>query len=235
MNVQVLAVADHISDKPYHFYDKWFRSITRHGHEPTVLGMGLEWKGLMTKPRTVREWLKSGQCSTDCLIFCDAFDLVFAENPDTIASIWNDMGKPWMIGGERNLFPPGDESKYPKCASTYRFPNSGFIISTPEDMLKVLEHMDLDKIPNDGEDPNNWHPNDQFYFQQAVLDQPIPMRIDTETKFVWNLHGVDLSNFDFGHQKIINRETGTCPMVFHWNGAAKSEGTLEPVLNRLGL
>lgn len=237
MSLQIVSVMNRIPSESYYFHDKFLASLYRHGVTPTILGYETPWGGLMTKPRTLRQWLKEGRCEASCLIVVDAWDLLFGAHPAAMEEQWEDIGKPWLIGGERNLFPAGKESAYPKCASTYRFPNSGFIISSPEDMLKVLEHMNLDSIPDDGVDPNNLNPNDQFYYQQAFLDQPIPMRIDTECQLVWNLCGVDLSNFDFTGELIRNRETDTFPCVFHFNGGAKDspDGMRHKIMEHLKL
>lgn len=242
---QIVTVTNRWPDEVAYFcHREWLKSLQRHNVQPEILGLGMEWKGLMSKPRVLRHWLTAGFCKAGCLIVCDSWDLVFAAHPDAIVAHWEAIGRPWLIGGERSLFPAGDEARYPKCASSHRFPNSGFIISTPGDMLKVLEHMNLDAIPDDGQDPANPCPNDQFYYQQAFLDQPIPMRVDTECQFVWNLCGVDASNLELydvhmsdgpDHKRVFNRETHTFPTCIHFNGGSKTDGLQEPILKHLGL
>jgi hypothetical protein len=239
MTIAIVSVTNRVPTESYYAWTEFHKSIERHGMRPIILGMGAKWSGLMTKPRTLHRWLKDGRCESDCLIVVDSWDLVFTCSPDVIAAQWEGLGKPWMIGGERTLFPSGEEKAYPECASSYRFPNSGFIISTPADMLTVLESMNLDAIPDDYQFPDGsmHHANDQEEYQMAYLKQPVPMRIDTECQFVWNLCGVDLSNFDFTDCGIVNRETGTKPCCLHFNGPAKTEpaGMQEQILHYLGL
>ena len=235
MTFEIVSVVNKEPTADYYCWKEFHASLERFGVKPTILGMGEPWGGLITKPKTLQKYLHDGKCKADCLIVVDAWDLVFTCPPASIVKEWRNLGAPWIIGGERNLFPSGDESVYPECKSTYRFPNSGFIISTPDDMQKVLWDMDLGIIPNDGIDVNNWHPNDQFYYQEEFLLQPVPMRIDTETQFVWNLCGVDESNFDFGGPIPVNRETGKAPCAIHFNGGAKTDGMMDKILTHLGL
>jgi len=245
MTFQVITVTNSIPKEQYYCWAEFFKSLDKFGVKPTILGMGEPWGGLMTKPRTLRKYLRDGKSKAGCLIVVDSWDLVFAKDPAQIAREWRDIGAPWMAGGEKNLFPSGDESAYPSGA--FRFLNSGFIISTPEDMLAVLEDMNLDTIPDDHVDVNgnNVHPNDQEEYQKAFLRQPIPMVIDTEAKFVANLCGVKRENVEYwswenpstGIKAKTIRMTETCnePYALHLNGPAKTDGLQEPILHHLGL
>lgn len=223
MSFEIITVTNRKPTAPYYCYDEFHSSLLKHGVCANVLGFDEPWGGLMTKPKTLLKNLKSRHAASlpDCIMAVDSWDLVFTQSPRRLYDEWADLGRPWMAGAERNLFPPAEESRWPKCGSSYRFLNSGFIISTPDEMIAVLESMDLDNAPNDGEDHADPHPNDQEYYQRAFLKQPVPMRLDTDTRFVWNLHGVDLSNFEFGEGIIRNRETGTAPYCIHFNGNSK--------------
>lgn len=236
MKVEVIAVMNRIPTAAHHFYAQFVASLERFGEKPIILGLNEPWGGLMTKPRKLQKYLQT-ECKADVIMAVDAWDLVFAKCPCVIAHEWLAAGGKWTIGGERNLFPFGDEEAYPKCTSTYRFPNSGFIISTPQDMLAVLDSMDLPSIPDDHVGPNGAaiHPNDQEEYQKAFLKQPILMEIDSDAKYVWNLYGVDESNFDFSQEIPVNRETGYSPGVFHANGPAKDAGPFSKVLKHLNL
>lgn len=237
MNIEIITITNKEPEQDYYCWHEFHKSLERHWFAPKVLGFGQPWGGLMTKPRRLREHLRKGLVKADCLIVCDSWDLVFADSPQVIAEKWDAMGRAWVCGSERNCFPDASlESKHPKCASSYRFLNSGFIVSTQDDMLKVLEHMNLDSIPDDGQDEKNPCPCDQHYYMMEFLNQKIPMYLDTETKFVWNLCGVDSSNFSFEDGgRIINRETNNAPSVFHFNGGSKTDGMMDKILSQLKL
>ena len=235
MNVEVITVVNRWPEADYYCHREFLKSLDRHGVKPTILGFGEPWGGLMTKPRLLKKYLEA-ECDSDVIICADAFDAVFAKSPQVVAEEWLDSGGIWTAGAERTCFPDGSlAKKHPESPSSYRYLNSGFIISKPKDMLAVLESMNLDSIPDDGIDPDNWHPNDQHYYMVEFLKQPIQMNLDTATRFAWNLCGVDGSNFDFTYAIPFNRETQNSPGVFHFNGGSKTDGMQERVLAHLQL
>lgn len=236
MTFEVIAVANKWPEADYYCFSEFIESLEKWGCAPSILGMGEKWGGLMTKPRLLINYLKN-ECKSEAVICVDAFDAVFAKDPQVIVDEWlTASGGKWTAGAERNCFP--DQSladKHPESDSSYRYLNSGFIISTKDDMIAVLESMNLDSIPDDGVDPDNWHPNDQHYYMVEFLKQPVTMGLDTGTRYVWNLCGVDQSNFDFGVDVPINRETSNAPGVYHFNGGSKTDGMQEKILKHLKL
>ncbi len=244
MKTTVVTVSNREPSEPYYRMGAWKASLARFGAEPVVLGMHDAWNGLVSKPRHLLKWLRSGACNSDCLIFTDSWDVLFVKHPDEIAAEWDSIGRPWICGAERALFPPADASVWPVCATPYRFLNSGAIISTPSDMLKVLEAMNPDALPDDHEKPDgsHFHSNDQEWLQQLFLKQPIPMLLDTECRFIWNLCDVPhdralLSDKDTGGRlMVVNRDTGgTHPGILHANGGAKEGPIFLTALRMLGL
>lgn len=235
MTPTILTVTNRWSLEPYHLPGEWRASIERYGITPVILGMGEEWKGLMTKPRKLRQWLRDGKCESECLIVTDAWDLVFAQDPRAIAEQWEAEGRPYVMNAERNCFPRSDwTERFAKGSSTFRFPNSGFIIASPEDHLKVLESMDLDSIPDDGEDPSNPSPNDQEFYSKAFLEQPVRMVLDDFCRYCQTLCGVGEKEIEFNLEGIFNLETKSHPMAFHFNGP-KSLVLIDKVLRYLKL
>lgn len=239
MTVKVVTVTNKRPEQAYYCYDQFFHSVRRFGHDPVVLGMNEEWKGLMTKPRKLLKWLNSGEADNiDCLIIVDCWDLVFIKSPDEIAEKWAEFGSPVIMGAERNLFPSDTkESSYPHCSSSFRFPNSGFIVGTPFCMKKMLEWMDLDSIPDDytKEDGTPHHGNDQLEYQLAFIAQPVPIILDTQARFVINLHSVTMNELILDSDGITVCETGSAPMAAHANGGAKTDGVMDKVLEHLKL
>lgn len=227
MNYSVVSVTNRIPDssEPYYDYPSFMKSLQRFEVEPIILGMSAPWSGLLTKPRTLQRWLKSGQCNAECLLVVDTFDLIFLAHPSQIVDYWKCMGKTFIMGTERDLFPKDlSESDFPKCASSYRFPNSGFIIASPEQMLHVLEAMDLPNLKDDYQNADmSWHHgNDQLEYQRVFLNQPVEMRLDTECRFVWNLCNVGRDEIELlPDGRIKNKETDSLPMVAHFNGGSK--------------
>lgn len=235
MKTTVVTVTNRIPTEPYYRFGAWKDSVQRFGIDPVVLGLDQRWDGLITKPRTLLKWLKNGGADCECLIFMDSWDCLMLEHPESIAERWKDVGAPWICGAERNLFPPADEKPWPACGTPYRFLNSGVILSTPDDMLKVLEAMNPDNLPNDHERPDgsHFHSNDQEWLQQLFLRQPIPMRLDHECKFVWNLCDVPDDQFEMRDGKVFNKETGTYPGICHANGSSKEKPIFLTILDHV--
>ena len=223
---------------PYYWHKEMMSSLKRFGRNPVVLGAQCSWQGLMSKPRLLREYLQKNWQEIDCLIVFDAFDIVWARDPVDVVNEWHEMGRPFIIGGEREIFPPEfKERDFPESSTSYRFPNSGFIICTAPDMVKVLDAMGMDSIPNEvqKEDGGVDHGNDQREYIKLFLKQPVPMRIDTETRFVWNMHEAKPDEFDFSGPVPRNRETGNCPACFHGNGSGKGQDIMGPIVQHLKL
>ncbi len=198
--------------------------------------MSERWDGLVSKPRHLLRWLKHdfSFLDADCLMVVDSWDVLFVKSPDEIAKEWDAIGRPWICGAERNLFPPADTSAWPQCSSPYRFLNSGAIISTPKDMMAVLEAMNPDALPNDHqrEDGSHHHQNDQQDYQQLFLKQPIPMLLDTECRFIWNLCDVHRDSADLLGE-VINLDTKTKPGIIHANGGSKEGEIFLEILKSL--
>ncbi len=237
MKTVVVTVSNRIPTEPYYHFAAFKASLARFGVEPIVLGMSERWDGLVSKPRHLLKWLRGHSDEVDCIMAVDSWDVLFVKPPDDIAKEWDAIGRPWICGAERALFPPADVSVWPQCSSPYRFLNSGAIISTPKDMIAVLEAMNPDALPNDHqkEDGSHHHQNDQQDYQQLFLKQPIPMLLDTECKFIWNLCDVPVTSADFptNGAGVFNVDTQTYPGIIHANGGAKEETIFLEVLRRI--
>lgn len=235
MQPTILTVTNRFSLEDYHLPGEWRASIERYGIKPVILGFGEPWTGLMNKPRKLRQWLRDGNCKTECLIVTDAWDLVFAENPERMVELWEKQERPYVMNAERNCFPRADwTDRFGKASSTFRFPNSGFIMATPEDHLTVLESMNLDAIPDDNQDPENPNPNDQEFYSKAFLEQPVRMIVDDFCWYCQTLCGVGVDELDFSSASIFNKETQSHPMAFHFNGP-KSLELMDKILKHLKL
>jgi hypothetical protein len=266
MSVQVVTVTSRIPDRqrePYYRYNLWHDSLTHLGCEPTVLGMGEHWGGLMTKPRRLRDWLRSGACTADTLIVTDSYDVVFTAPPEEVAAAWHakhvDEYKRSSIlfNAEKGIFPRGElahrfehESSYGQNGtpwfneggqSPWRYLNSGFYIGEPTRILQLLEAMWLDDIHDDYQrrDGGWTHPNDQGWYQTLFCAQPVPMTLDYRAEVVQCCSACTIEEFDLTGKRIKNVVTGTEPLVWHFNGGSKNSpeegGILHQMLKKWGM
>ncbi len=229
-SIEVVTVTSRIPGpaEPYYKYKTWLDSLQRFGIEPTVLGMNEMWLGLMTKPKRMKAWLKSGGCKADLCLWTDSFDVVFAAHPDEIAERYLKLWgmQPVLYNAEKGIWPRGDlADRFPECGTPWRYLNCGLILAPPAEILKVLEWMDLDGIPGDCIDvlrPGfKCEPNDQAWHQMAWSARPTAMLLDTQCDIFQSCSGCEASEFEWGSKHFVNVATGTTPAIWHFNGNSK--------------
>jgi len=244
MSVQVVSVVNRIPDRsrePYYRFDLFIKSLQRFGVDPILLGMNEEWRGLMTKPRRLRQWLRGGGCTSETLIVCDAFDIIFSVPPDQVSDsyrhLWDDGCI--LFNAEKGLFPRGELLNcFSAIGEPWRYLNSGFFIGPPSRILALLEAMWLDDIHDDHQARGDldggggrWiNPNDQGWYQLMYAAQVVPMCIDTKCQIAQCLSSCGIPEFDMSSQRVKNLVTGTEPLVWHFNGGSKND--LLPIFTR---
>lgn len=239
----VVTVADRRPLEPYYCFGQFFKSLG--DVEPLVLhnaNMDTRYGGLGTKPKWLYKAIKSGMIDTKYLIFCDCFDLVFAQSPKQLFLKYLQFASPLVISAEKNCFPDTYKAEYDKLAEDivipYKYLNSGMIVGEVEAMLAVLEDIDAPNIPNDywSQEKNCMiNPNDQEYYQASFLRQPVPITLDRYQILCNTLHSVQKEELDFDGDYIFNKVTQTYPCSFHLNGGSKTGGLREPILEKLNL
>ncbi len=235
MSVHVVTVCSHAPTQSYYAFDAFLASLKRYGVEPIILGWEQPWTGLMNKPRHLLNRLRGVDWERP-IIVCDAFDVVFADDPEKIIDKFKQIRKfaRIMWNAEKNLFPDATLN-FPPCKTSYRYLNSGFSVGYVEDYVRLLENMHLENIPNDyvNEKGERIGPNDQLYYQQQFLAQPVDMALDSKAEICQTLHGVGPDELDFSGDRIRNVETGSYPLCFHLNG--QKELWRDKLLAKLGL
>lgn len=243
--VEVVSVANRVPDRsrePYYNYDAFVDGLRKFDSAPSVIGLGEPWGGLMTIPRRMRQWLREGRCRSEVLIFSNCFDVVFAAHPEEVAARWGG-GDEVMFNAEKDLFPRGDlKNAFPDMGFPWRYLNSGLYIGKPGNILAMLEAMNMDDIADDHRADDDLHGgagkmvhvNDQGWFQFLFAAHPVPMTLDCKCEAFQSLSSCTWDEFDLSKNKIVNKVTGTTPLVFHANGAAKNE-MLPDLCRKFGL
>lgn len=247
---KIVTIANRWPTEEYYCYPSLFKSVGN--NEILVLGQEPgSYTGLSDKPRILYNSIKEGKITEKYIVFIDAFDVVFASPLEEIMSKYLSFKKPIIIGAEKNCFPSNFKKEYDKLpyTSSYKYLNSGVIIGETEAILETLEAMDAPNLPRDYHDPNkgyNHHFNDQAYYMDLYLRQPVKMQLDYNCEIVQNMQDVTLDELSLfvGTSmepnapmitKIRNKETNSFPSIIHWNGGSKSSGTMQPILSHLNL
>lgn len=238
MSAKVVTIYNRVPLEPYYRLDRFIESLMRLGVTPVILGFNKPWGGLMTKPRHLRQWLRDGGAKNDNIIVADAWDVVFAEQPETIMARKRELfGDAVVFNAEKSCFPRGDlADQFPDQGTPWRYLNSGFMAGSGDAILAILDSMKLDDIPDDHQLPNGawFHPNDQEHYTLAYLSQPVPMKLDVRAELCQCCSGCEPSEFAMAELPIRNIATGAAPGVWHFNGGSKN--ILMPMVHRaLGL
>lgn len=224
-NTEVVTVASRIPKEPYYRYEVFIESLRRFGETPTVLGMGMPFRGLMEKPLHFRRWLREKRNKQPRIIICDSFDLIFAAHPHGIGDRCAELfGDAIVFNGEKGCWPRADLAEhFPDVGTPWRYLNSGFMCGPAEKILELLESMDLESVGVDHvrKDGTKSEPNDQGEFQKAFVAQPVKMVVDGRCQVAQTFSACTLDEFDFSGGRILNKLTGTYPGVLHGNGNSK--------------
>lgn len=226
-NAQVVTVSSHIPSQNYYRYDCFLESLRRFAEVPTVLGTTSPWRGLMTKPFLYREWLRGGHNTSDRLIICDAWDVLFLAHPHGIGDRCAELfGDSIVFNGERGLWPCGELTNDFPDTGTWRYLNSGFMCGPADKILALLESMDLESIGVDRRNETNtdWiYPNDQGEIQKVFAKQVVPMVVDTQCQIAMTFSATADEDFHIHDNVLYNRVTGTTPGVGHFNGGGMNQ------------
>ena len=239
---KIVTCCNRIPQEPYYLLSQFVKSLGDNHKDLVVLDerMG-RWDGLGTKPKWLYQAIKSGMVDTPYVLFTDCWDLVFTKNPETIIDRFVHSFKEYdlVISCEKNCFPADLKEHYDALNPTteYKYLNSGMIVGKTEALLKALEAMDLDNVPDDyrKEDGSMEHINDQFLWQQLFLKQPVKIALDYNQVLCQTMHDISIDELDFNGAMIQNKETKSYPLAIHLNGGSKTSGVREPILEKLGL
>ena len=238
MEYKIVTIADKHPYNDYYLLDYLFQTAGE--NEILVLGQDNDYSGLSDKPRILYNAIKKGKIKEKLIVFVDAFDVIFATPLDEIIEKYKSFNTSIVIGAEKNCFPANFKKEYDKLpfTSSYKYLNSGVIIGETDAIMEVLEAMDAPNLPRDYHNPDtrtNYHFNDQAYYMDLFLRQPVPMKLDYNCLITQNMQGVEEGELDLSGERILNKETGTTPLVWHWNGSSKDKWSREPILKHLKL
>ena len=250
-DTRIVTIANHWPQQDYYCYNSLFKSIG--DNEILILGTEQgQYTGLSDKPRILYNAIKEGKIPEKNIVFIDAFDVVFADTLESIMNKFESFNAPIVIGAEKNPFPSNFKKEYDRLqhTSSFKYLNSGVIVGETEAILTVLEAMDAPNLPRDYHDNikgYNHHFNDQAYYMDLYLRQPVPMELDYNCEIAQNMQDVTMEDIELlgalsaspannlATTVVKNKETNTLPSIIHWNGGSKTQGTMQPILKHLNL
>lgn len=241
---QVVTCMGRIAKEPYYILEQWSASLARYGVKPTVLGQppyAWKWGGLVSKVKFLKRAIDEKIITEQVVVFADCFDLVYAAPPRELVDRFVAMNMPIVIGAEKDFFVAHNNiqmaAMHPPSPSSFKYTNTGFLIGYTEAFDEALDEMEVDFLRDDYRLPGGGmiEDNDQLAWMRQLLFGKVRMGLDHTAALVANCHGVKLDELEFlPDRKIRLKETGTTPMVIHFNGNKEPE-TKAPILKHLGL
>ncbi len=210
-----------------------------------ILGLGTggksEFDGLSDRPRIFYNAIKNGLIKTKYIFAIDCFDLVFVDKPEVILEKHFLLNCDISIGAEKNCFPDLLKEQFDELApknTSYKYLNCGTIIAETEALLAMYESMDALNKPRDFFDVEKGgmhHYNEQGWYMDEYLKQPVKIALDYNQNICNCLQNVKPEELDFSEQRIRNIECNTYPSIWHMNGSSKTDfGVRELILKHLG-
>lgn len=242
-NYTIFGVCNRIPTEDYYCFKEWEKS-TEGMNKFVVAGIGSHYTGLCDKAKFLYRAIKFGHIKTKYLIICDTWDLVFCCPPEEIILKFLGMSCDIVFSAEKNCFPDDLKKEFDELNtySTYKYLNSGMIVGRTDAILRMLEDMKVEEIPNDYWDgEKNIHFNDQFEYQKEYIrnkqlfEPPNTMRLDYDCILSIPLHQVTIEELDFSEPRIRVKETNSYPCTLHMNGSSKTDGLRNPILTHLNL
>jgi hypothetical protein len=236
-NYTIFAVSNRVPAEDYYCLDSFLKT-TEGTNRLVVEGVGTRYQGLFDKPKFMYRAIKHGLIKTEYIIACDCWDLFFVKKPEAIIDVFKTFDTEIVFSSERTCFPADTKDDYDKLpyTSSYRYLNSGMIVGYTQSVLKLLEAMEVESVPDDYWDKDHMvHFNDQAFYLTYFLKQPVPMKLDYDQKISTTLHAVEMNELEFLEQGIRVKETGSFPCVIHANGSGKTNGLLQKSLKHMDL
>lgn len=157
---------------------------------------------------------------TDCthLFIVDAYDVI------ALGTMQEALGKIpnkniILFNAEINCWPYEQWAMlYPKVESRWKYLNGGMCFVEVERFCRMFE-----------ENPIGHNDNDQPLLARTLLryGSNYNMQLDTRCEVFQTLCGTTWDDFVFVDNRIINKETGTRPVLFHGNGRADMKPIIE--------
>lgn len=209
-------------------YDKMktlIKSCKENNVNINVDGIGSKWHGNKDKPTNFIKFLN--ECRDDQIVmFVDANDVIFYDNPENIKKKFLEFNKNIVISAEKNCSPDKEITEYyPEETKNeiFRYVNSGGYIGYAKDLKEMLNTYNSGKNcikynQTDDTIPDGFI-SDQRCMHKYYLENLDKIALDHKQK-IWSLAAAtDRDNYDIeGYNKLYNKLTNEQSSVLHTNG-----------------
>lgn len=197
------------------------KAILEHHGFDYRMAVDPDWLGwpskLMGFIKIMRDLVKSKEYTHVMLI--DGADIVALDGPDAVMERYFAFGHPWIYNAEPFIWSQGSftPEQYPTPQCTYRYLNGGASIGEIGHIAKYY-----DKWTDGGKRPPICFKGDQDWMaDRFIKEYPDAIMLDHNCELFQVMCGSLVGNNPIcqmtpGH--VHNRETGTDPIIIHFNG-----------------
>jgi hypothetical protein len=203
------------------------KSATQFNIDVTNIGEGVVWHGGDMKGpgggqkiNLMKEYLKHLP-DEDIVLFCDGYDVVFADDIQTILERYKQFNIPVLFAAEKNCWPNISMASFFDAETPYKYPNSGLYIGTAAALSKLFEPTITDAS------------DDQLYVQIQILKNPQLVQLDTENYIFQCLAGAEAAVSIKSNGQLYNTETNCCPCILHGNGGGETKTTFDRFVSKI--
>jgi hypothetical protein len=201
MKCEVVTVAS----RPCVQVSRFIKSCVRFGIWPRVLGINQPFNGTQDKFIYFNQWLASNPDATH-ILFLDSFDVVLAAGLDEIMAAYQEIGHTILFSAEKSCAPdPSLSAHYPPAQTPFRYLNSGCFMGPVDEITRTCLKV------------SEYNQSDQLTLHQVFLKGDSGIGLDVGCRIFQCLFNVG-DELDYLGDRIYNRRTDTCPLVFHGNG-----------------
>lgn len=200
-------------------FAKWRKTAKYYGYDWEVLMRREKWGGFASKIRGLHKAVS--EMKTPYVVFTDCTDVFLTGSSYELMDRFIENGGKLTVGAEMQMHYIRGKNKYHDVKTFFEslrqtpqtFPNSGFLMGTTSDMLKLMEiHLG--------------HDDDQAACFDTIYEGKMPLAIDYHTNLVGNIPNYHEKNpesigyFEFDSQLKRYRSVlyKTYPCVFHFPG-----------------
>lgn len=223
MSIPVIAVSSrtpHPIKESYYKMAEWKKSVSRFGQEPIILGMDGGYHGLLSRAKLLRDYLRSGAVKEECMIWSDAWDVIFVQSPEFIVEQFKATGADISINCERNCWPDASLAHHFPQDEPYPYLNTGFFVGYTEAILQLMEESDCENDRDYKGSDGKWvHFSEQLNIQKAVIARGFKgIHLDTKGAICNTLVGAPDGEIVIEDGVPYNKDTCLFPSVLHCNG-----------------
>jgi hypothetical protein len=217
----------------------WRKSIDRFGYRFFYYGVGTtHWPGYRRQKIEVplAHLLKNGWGDCTHILYTDCCDCLMMAPQGEIEAKYEAMGRPpILLSGSAQLGNVSDPNRYPifeKTDKAFRYPNVGGFLMEAHKVVEFLEMLH-ERYPLYGDDCFAWY--------DSIAEGIIEPAIDTECD-IWMVRGEGYIEVveENGLKRILNKETGKLPAIWHNSGGSADpvsyrDKEMRPMAERLGI